>query len=590
MAAPSGPGRFLVAGSLAAVAGSERSGVDAVRIGSRLVAGVVRAGTGLGVNVVASPSLVRRELVYPGASVLETVLPLPALPGVALQWRSYSGAYATGGLEISLHLLPGQTDLRYRVGEAGVRVRPVSGDDDELVEVRVHPTPTSWSARESEGGGVAVVATVEGGDVVTALLAGGPSGRVEGAMGAASALGAHLIRAADPMGASVLALDTGAPALDRAWGWATTRVSTSVAWGSPGPETKSADLFWTGIGALAVGDGKTAAAALAGLDDATGTADPGLGAPAPTAALATFLAARLALTLGRTKASRARARSLGTLEEERTRCGPEEWAFWSLALDSLADALRFAASRDAVQTLRAVAASPPGRSGAVRLPIVGTPHVEHTAAARLRALLSGGGLPTMTAAAGRGVDVGSLGPWSALADGAVDEGYAAWRLRLDAGFTGTAIERSACRGTWDPTDDLLRAGAPEAGTLLATLAHGVLGLDPDAPSGRLRLAPAFPTGMTAFRARGMAVGDARVDLEYRRDGTTHRFVLTPREGRVPPMVVLEPWLPCAEVGAARVDGASAGLDATAVGDRSRVRVQLPLDGVRTLEVDCSQGG
>jgi hypothetical protein len=586
VAAPSGPGRFLVAGALAGVAGFERAGVDAVRIGSRLVAGVVRAGTGPGVNIVASPGLLRREIVHPGGSLLETVLPLPTLPGVAIQWRASPGAPGAEALEIFVHLLPGETDLRYRVGEAGVRVRATSDGEDELVEVRVHPTPTTWSAREAEGGGVTVVASVEDSDVVTVLLARGPSGRVEGAMGAAGALDAHMARTVDPVGSSVLTLDTGASALDRAWGWAVRRVRTSVGWGAPGPATTPPDLFWTGIGALAVGDGKAAAAALADLDAADGRADPGVGASASTAALATLLAARLALALGDTGASRERARSLGSLEEERSRCGPEEWAFWSLALESLADALRHAASQDAIQMLRTVAASPPGRKGAVRLPTVGTPHVEDTAAARLRALLEGGGHPGMQGGRGGGLDAGRLGPWVALAAGAVDEGYAAWRLRMNAGFTGTAGGgRAACRGTWDEADDLLRAGAPEAGILLATLVHGLLGLDPDAPSGRLRLAPAFPTRMDAFRARGLTVGDARVDLEYIRHDATHRFVLTPREARVPPMLVLEPRLPCTRVSAARVDGAPADLDATVAGDRTRVRVQLPLDGVRTVEVD-----
>jgi len=483
--------------------------------------------------------------------------------------------------------MPGETDLRYRVGEAGVRVRSTSMErDDELLEVRVHPVPGSWTARAADGGGVTVSACLEGAAVVTVLLACGAPGRVEGVMGAAGALAAHMARAAEANTSPFLTLDTGAPGLDRAWGWATARVRTSSGWGPAGPATTASDLFWTGVGAMAVGDRKAATAALNALDGTKGSADLGLGTPAPVAALATLLAARLALSFGDTGPSRESARSLReTLDEERSRCGPEEWAFWRLALESLADALRYAASQEDIRALRAVAAAEPGRKGGVRLPTLGTASEGDSGAVLLGALLRGGDPRVHIPDPAGGVATGGPGPWTALAAGAVDAAYAAWRLRMDAGLADAA-EEGACRGTWDPVSDLLRAGAPGAGILVATLAHGVLGFVPDAPSGRMRLAPTFPSGLKAFRARSLVMGETRVDLDYVRDGSTHRFVLTPREARVPPMLALEPRLPCTAIRAARVDGAAADLDATALGERTQVRVQIPLDGVRTLEVDC----
>jgi hypothetical protein len=126
--------------------------------------------------------------------------------------------------------------------------------------------------------------------------------------------------------------------------------------------------------------------------------------------------------------------------------------------------------------------------------------------------------------------------------------------------------------------------------LLCGLAHGLLGLAPDAPSGRIRIAPSFPTHLSAFHARGIRVGEAELDLRYEREGRTHRLRLEPTRGRVPVTVVLEPSVPGATPGAtpgeARVDGVRAELEATAAGARTRFSVQLVLDAPRTVELDA----
>lgn len=596
VAAPSGPGRFLVAGAHAAAGGTERHGVEAVRLGARPVAGAVDAHAGGGVNILTSPGLLRREIAGPRGVTLETVLAVPTLPAVAMQWMAPPGAPVPAVQDLSIHILPGAADVRYALGEAGVRaVDGAHGDD--VVEVCVHPAPTGWSAHEAEGGGLRVAAAVESEGPVTLVLAAGPASGVDTILTTAWALGAHAARAvrdADPGHRRTLALATGVPEMDQAWVWATSRVRTALGWATSGAGVRPEDAFWTGIGALAIGDGETAAAALGLLEEcAVPEADPGLGAVVPTAALAAVLAARIALAVGDVAPALRHLRRLraGGLDAARRRSDTEGWALWAFALDSLADALHHAADPEALSTLRSARTTPPAPDsaddGSARLPMLRSATAPPRAAEHLRTLLLGpGGSPQIQPGVdGQGIRP-ALAAWGALVSNRADEGYAAWRGILGEGLRGEPIEGGGCRGAWDPVDNLLRAGAPGAGVLLATLAHGVLGLAPDAPAGRLGLAPSLPTHADTFRVRNVRVGDVRATLDYRRNGPNHRFVLTPLEGRVPPMVVFEPALAGGRVRAVRVDGKAAELDAVEAGGRTRVRVQLPLDGVRTLEIDC----
>jgi hypothetical protein len=596
VAAAAGPGRFLVAGAQAAAGGTERNGVESVRLGARLVAGRVQAHAGSGANVLASPGLLRRELVGDRGVTLETVLAPPALPAVAMQWMAPSGAPPPAVQDLSIHILPGAADVRYAVGEAGVRAVDAARDD-VVVEVCVHPTPRSWSARQDEGGGLRLTAALGKEAPVTLVLAAGPTSGVGTTVSTAWTLDAHAVRVvhdADPRHARTLALATGAPEVDRAWVWATSRVRAALGWATPGLVGHPGDVFWTGIGALAIGDDATAAAALGLLEECpVPETDPALGAVIPTAALATVLAARTALTLGDVAPALRHARRLraGGLDEARRRSDTEGWALWGFAMESLADALHHAADPETLKTLRSArtptaGSHPPGAEPA-RLPMLGVAAEVPSAAYRLRALLGGpGGAPHASPGPG-GAGMGpALSTWSALVSNRPDEGYAAWRGSLGDGLRGAHAEGGGCRGAWDPANDLLHAGSPGAGILTATLAHGLLGVAPDAPAGRLGLAPTLPTHSDTFQARNIRVGEVRVALEYHRNGPTHRFVLIPLEGRVPPMVVFEPAVAVGRVHAVRVDGRAAELDTAEAGGRTRVRVQLPLDGVRVLEIDC----
>jgi hypothetical protein len=171
----------------------------------------------------------------------------------------------------------------------------------------------------------------------------------------------------------------------------------------------------------------------------------------------------------------------------------------------------------------------------------------------------------------------ALRTWGAITS--PGDGWSLWRATvaegLDSGTWGV--------GCWDPVDP----DAPPAATgiLLSTMALGWLGAFPDAPVGRLALKPRLPDRITSFRFTGIAIGDVRVDLAYARSGSTHRFDLDPRRGRVPPLVVFETTVP-GEAARVTIDGTPAELDATPSGAGITLRLQTPLDQPRRIEIEA----
>ncbi|HSG48681.1 MAG TPA: hypothetical protein VLA43_12750, partial [Longimicrobiales bacterium] len=140
------------------------------------------------------------------------------------------------------------------------------------------------------------------------------------------------------------------------------------------------------------------------------------------------------------------------------------------------------------------------------------------------------------------------------------------------------------------------AGAPHllgtgmGAVVLQGLVAGMLGASPDAGYGRLTLSPLLPPGWRRFRVGGIRTGEGALGLDYRRDGGVVRWTLRPQEGSVPLMVVFEPWQPVTGIGALRVDGAPAELDVTEEGGWSRVRIQIPADGTRVVELEGTTEG
>ncbi|MDX1645622.1 MAG: hypothetical protein R3304_00655 [Longimicrobiales bacterium] len=140
---------------------------------------------------------------------------------------------------------------------------------------------------------------------------------------------------------------------------------------------------------------------------------------------------------------------------------------------------------------------------------------------------------------------------------------------------------------WDvppPEEARARPGGSLSAELLLAFSHGLLGVDADAPAGRIRIAPRLPSHVTDFSLGGVRVGRASLRLHYRRDGRRHVFELVPEEASVPPLVLLEPRVD-GRIRELRIDGDPADLDLREEGSGTSVPVQLPLDGPRTLEIE-----
>lgn len=135
------------------------------------------------------------------------------------------------------------------------------------------------------------------------------------------------------------------------------------------------------------------------------------------------------------------------------------------------------------------------------------------------------------------------------------------------------------------------ARAPVAGTLSGSpllalaLVEGVMGAIPDATFGRVTLSPLLPPNWTRLTVSGIRCGEGALGVSYERDGGLVRWTLRPELGSVPLMTVFEPWQPLVGVRAVTVDGAPAELDRVSEGGWTRIAVQIPVDGVRVVEVE-----
>jgi hypothetical protein len=487
-------------------------------------------------------------------------------------------------MELALVLLPGLADVRYHVHGEGVRCVYDAHGDRTTVELRVHPAPAEWRLGEEAGGGVRVHAALSAGTPVTLLLAAGSPEAASRAMAAAPHLTAHEARSAadaDPAALDTLRPVTDVPDIDHGVAWATARTRLGLLRGVEGPPE---GVFWAGLGALAVGDVVSGGAAVEALMRHGDAPVPWrLGEPVSALALCTLLAARLTLLSG-DPSSALEARRLLPGGSSAWSAAPHAVAvgacdvLWGLALKTLAEALRHAAPDEEIRALRETAASfagPRRRGGAIRLLMAGGPRPAPGADA-LGRLLAADGQPAPPSS-----QDDFLGAWALWGSPDPDAAWTAWRVLVARGLQGG----TGPRGTWDAPAHPPGA-APEAGLLLCGFAHGLLGLTPDAPSGRIRIAPVLPSRLSAFVARGIRVGDASVEMCYRREGWLHTLRLEPLQGRVPVTVVLEPSLPVAPPWAVRVDGEAAALDAVGSEGRTRFRVQLVLDAPRTVEVEA----
>lgn len=156
--------------------------------------------------------------------------------------------------------------------------------------------------------------------------------------------------------------------------------------------------------------------------------------------------------------------------------------------------------------------------------------------------------------------------WTAFVQGRAEEGLRSWLATVD------------------------EAGFAEPAALVLPLVHGLIGVEPDSPLQRLRLAPCIPAAWPRFEAERIRVGDADVSLRYEREASRHTYSIEQDSGAIPLTLIFEPLLPAQELIAARVDGRTARLDTRAVGRRLQVPLQIVLDHERTVELHVADNG
>lgn len=148
----------------------------------------------------------------------------------------------------------------------------------------------------------------------------------------------------------------------------------------------------------------------------------------------------------------------------------------------------------------------------------------------------------------------------------------------------------------DPEADALRParndvsgfGTRSPAALIADVAYGMFGIEPEAARNRVRFRPHLPSEWDAALLRGIQIGDAGVRLGYSKafdgDRAIHRFEASQDSGPTPVRLILEPLIVATRVHATTVDGTPAQLDLQAAGTRLMIPVQLVLDDTRVLEI------
>jgi len=554
LACAAGARGLLVEGGGSFVVGTERGPLDQVWIGGERVAADVATDAGPVANVLVRPGVVTRERVGPGGTLHERVVVVEALPLVAIQWVG-SGADLLGEIHVGL-AAPGGTE---RVG-SGPAAAVVEGLEGRIVAAAISPTPLELSTSVAPDR-VSVRVRPAPGDVVTLLLSAGAPEVVQQALSAAAHLPAHARRALRPDADDTLGLRTGVGEIDDGVEWAKARTAAVLS------QAPSGDPVWATLAAAAVGDRDAAALGV----DAALARSWDRGALLAAILATTFGDQRRALECARAVVGPARGAGPAPVTD-----GADPPRAWErLALRALAEALHHGAGPELVAGLKQAA----GRirpAGPRPLPMAGAA-APPDPAEWLSSLLAGE--PSAPHPEGATEGERSLYALPTLARSDPDAAWSRWRDRLTRGLQ----DGVAGLGTWDRPGPQATAARPVTSAVLLTLAHGVLGLSPDALAGRIRVAPRFPSHLRAFSAHGIPVGASRIALRFERDGGVHRYTLEPTRASVPPLAVFEPAVsgPVSEV---RIDGAPADLDPRAHGSRTVIPMSLPLDATRTVEI------
>ena len=543
-----------------ATAGSDGGAVQ-VRVRGKVAASSIALVGLRSVHALVAPGSARRECVGPAGSVMEHWLLPPTLPASVVQWHIPAGTSPALRVELPgdpRHVTPAEPE-----GTSLIVADPAV--PDRYRAIVLWGGAGGWKTEASSGSTVATADVV--GPQATLVVVSGSAKEIQATVAATGHLAAHEIRAGARTSES-LHMETGIDLLDEALHWATHRVARSLIRDEPGAIDGSS--FWTLSGAVAAGALDAAGSGLDALETSGSDSDPGW----PAHALDVLLAARIAAAGGRSTWSLKHARSL--LERESVPIlapNREAEGLWRLALAETADALRYAMPDADLARLRglrlAVEGSAPGRRTLPMAPPAGAAprHFLETAAAGESSVPPPTGSPPLD---------------QALRD------YTLWYRDPDAAWSRlrTTLAEGLMRGpagpgSWDSGAEP-DGGAPVAGALLTALSRGMLGYDPDAPSGRLSVSPRIPTHLNGWSVRGLRLGDASLGMRYTRDDSTHVFEIEPDFARVPPVVVLQPRLPGGRLMECRVDEEAVTADSTQVGDRIAPRLQVAIDGPRRV--------
>jgi hypothetical protein len=172
--------------------------------------------------------------------------------------------------------------------------------------------------------------------------------------------------------------------------------------------------------------------------------------------------------------------------------------------------------------------------------------------------------------------------WARLTAGDGRAGLDDWRRLL-------AEASAPVRGAW-PARFGQHDFDPDATALfITTLAHGLLGIEPDAARHRLRVRPKIGPEPATVDARAIRFGDASISLRIERDERSIRITAAQDEGAIPATVLLEPVF-SGRVRGTWIDRRPAALDVRPLGDCLVVSVQLVLDDERSLVVELDPDG
>ncbi len=520
----------VFAGARSLVRANGLAGVVSVETGGGALTGPIRLAAPPAANLLATPRTLVRERVGAGGGLRETLVVPERLPGAVIQWAG--DAPARGWvLDVELPLAP-SPDTRVRVDGPLLRWAAGSEGAGGVLQLTGPVDGAGWTLMVEQGRARARIAIhPHAQHPVTLLLSAVEAHDRLPSLPALGAVSAHRRRdTLEPHDAPGLVVRTGVPDLDDGVAWARAAIRARLVDRGRERHVRGDALADLVRGALAGGEVDVARAALQDLGSTRADAEAlalwvaWTGRPEP------LLEARASLEPALAEAPDALRRRVAEAAEAG---GDEAWA--------------------------AELRRPVARDGGRRLPTLGGGDDDDAPVAPL--LESGEGPP----------DADTLR-------------RAMGRTCSDTSDWGVAALRRALAGASRRGLDVL---GPEAALTLDLLVRGLLGVEPDASVGRVRVGPCFPAGWASFRADDLQVGDARLGVEMTREGPWTRLVLRQSAGGAPVTWIVEPRLVGRALVQARVDGAPAEIDAEQVDGRIRPRLQIPAERERTVELEVS---